>query len=160
MKAFIATLLLASSVWTSSALAQVSSTSPLLGRWALDLSRMPVPPEARPKSVTISFSDAGDGKWSTEVHIVDGSGAESRAKSTYPLDGTPVPVEGSIEADTTAVKTPLPDVLIMTLGKDGAPASTRIFTVAPDGNSQIETAVYFTPEGKPVMRTNYFTRVR
>jgi hypothetical protein len=160
MKAFIATFLLASAMWASPAPARTSSTSPLLGSWALDLSRMPVPPEARPKSVTITFSDAGGGKWSTEVHIVDGSGAESRAKSTYALDGTPVPVEGSIEADMTAVKMPVPDVLIMSLAKGGVPASTRIFTVAGDGNTQIETAVYFTTDGKPVMRTNYFTRVR
>jgi hypothetical protein len=55
---------------------------------------------------------------------------------------------------------PAPHVLVMALGKGGIPASTRIFTVAADGNTQIETAVYFGHNGIPVMRTNYFTRVR
>ena len=32
------------------------TSSPLLGKWVADIGRLPIPVEARPKSVTITFS--------------------------------------------------------------------------------------------------------
>jgi hypothetical protein len=143
------------------ALAHSAGASPLLGSWAVDVSRLPIPPEARPKSVTMTFSQAGGGKWSTHVDIFGGDGSQRHMTSTYALDGTASPITGDkAEADTSAVKTPAPNVMVLALGRAGIPASTRIYTVAPDGKTMIETAVYFGDDGKPVMRTNYFNRVR
>jgi hypothetical protein len=48
----------------------------------------------------------------------------------------------------------------MQLGKNGIPASTRIYTVGTDGNSMIEIVAYFGTDGQPVLRKNYFSRVR
>ncbi|MBN8812470.1 MULTISPECIES: hypothetical protein [unclassified Sphingomonas] len=141
------------------ALAQSAAPSPLLGSWAVDVERLPMPPEARPKSVTISYADIGGGKWRTSVDIV-GKDYENHTAGTYTPDGTPYVVEGSPEADIAAVQLPAPNVLVMVLGKGGIPASTRVYTVAPDGKTMIETAGYIGEGGKPVMRTNYFTRVR
>jgi hypothetical protein len=133
----------------------------LLGRWAVDVSRLPIPAEARPKSVTFTFRDAGASKWSTNVDIISGDGSERHMSATYVPDGTPSPIEGDkVEADTAAVKLPMPNVMVLALGKGGIPASTRVYTVAADGKTMIETAVYFSDDGKPVMRTNYFNRVR
>jgi hypothetical protein len=160
MRSLFAILLFAAAIQTAPATAQTSD-SPLLGRWTVDVSRLPMPPEARPKSVTFTFRDAGAGKWSTNVDIISGDGSERHMSSTYGLDGTPSPIEGDkVEADTGAVKLPTPNVMVLALGKGGIPASTRVYTVAPDGKTMIETAVYFGDDGKPVMRTNYFTRVR
>lgn len=142
------------------ALAQQFAPSPLLGSWAVEVERLPIPPEARPKSVTFTFAEAGDGRWNSEVQIVDGSGASTKGISTYALNGVPAEVQGSPEADTVAVRLPAPSVLVMALAKGGVPGSTRVYAVAPDGKSMVETAVYFTKEGSPVMRTNYFRRVR
>jgi hypothetical protein len=50
--------------------------------------------------------------------------------------------------------------MVLELGKNGMPASTRVYTVAPDGRTMMETAAYIGSDGKPVMRTNYFNRVR
>lgn len=165
MKSFLATLLLAAGLGVSAptaapaADANTPASSPLLGRWAVDVSRLPMPPAARPKSVTLAFADAGGGKWSVNVEIVDAEGAKIRTVSTYPLDGTVATVQGStIEADTGAMKTPTPNVLVLGLGKAGMPASTRVYTIAADGNSMTETAVSF--DGVPVLRTHYFSRVR
>lgn len=135
-------------------------TSPLVGRWSVDLSRLPMPEQARPKSVTIVFGAAGEGKWSTQVEIVDAGGGKTHAESVVSLDGTPMPVQGSTETDIAAAKMPTPDVLVMQLGKNGNPASTRIYAVAADGRTMVETAAYFAQDGKPILRTNYFTRVR
>lgn len=140
--------------------AQSAAPSPLLGSWAVDISRLPIPPEARPKSVTISFSDVGGGKWRTNVDIVAPDGSASHAVSTYTLDGAPAAVTDSPEADMVGMRAPTPDVLVMVLSKGGIPGSTRVYSLTPDRNAMIETAAYFTDDGKPVMRTNYFTRVR
>ena len=55
---------------------------------------------------------------------------------------------------------PQPGVMVITLSKGGAPGSTRIYTVAPDGRTMVETATYFGQDGLPVMRTNYFIRTK
>jgi hypothetical protein len=158
MRVFLAMLLLMGAMPGH---ARASSASPLLGSWAVDVSRLPVPPQARPKSVRITFSDAGGGKWATRVDIFGGDGSERHMTSTYAPDGSAAPIEGdTAEADIGAVKIPAPNVLVLALGKGGMPASTRVYTVAPNGKTMIETATSTGDDGKPVMRTNYFTRVR
>jgi hypothetical protein len=135
--------------------------SPLLGSWSVDVSRLPIPPEARPKSVTIAFADAGHGRWKTDVEILGQDGSERHSWGTSGIDGTPGSVQGDLEeADSAALKLPLPNVMVMQLAKGGIPASTRVYTVTPDGKTMIETAAYVGPDGKPLLRTNYFSRVR
>ncbi|HSX57107.1 MAG TPA: hypothetical protein VLG14_17510 [Sphingomonas sp.] len=160
MKALVATLLLSGVLLATPASTRTAPlASPLLGSWAVDLSRLPMPPEARPKSVTIRYSDAGGGKWRTNVDVIRPDGSEDHAAGTHALDGTSAPVTGNFEADTAAARLPEPNVLIMALAKGGIPASTRVYTVAPDGKTMTEVAVYFR-DGQPVMRTNHFTRVK
>lgn len=159
MKTFFAALLAIVFLAGAPSYAKTAGPSPLVGRWAVDVSRIPVPPAARPKSVTITFGEAG-GKWSTQVVIANADGTKLHSEGTAPLDGTPTPVTGSIEADITAVKMPTPNVLVMQLGKGSVPASTRIYTVAADGKTMIETVAYFEKDGRPGLRTNYFTRLR
>jgi len=144
------------------ALAPVAEpSSPLLGSWAVDVTRLPMQPEARPKHVTFTFSDAGAGKWTTKVDIFGGDGSERHMTSTYALDGTPAEIQGDMaEADTGAVKLPQPNIMVLQLGKNGGPASTRVYVVAPDGKTMIETAAYVGADGKPLLRTNYFNRVK
>jgi hypothetical protein len=160
MKALVATLLLGSALLATPASTRTAQpASPLLGSWAVDLSRLPIPPEARPKSVTITYSEAGDGKWRTNVEVLRNDGSRNHAAGTYWPDGTSFPVEGDLEADTAAVKLPASNVMVQALAKGGVPASMRTYTVAADGRTMTETVVFFTPDGKPVMRTNYFNRV-
>lgn len=160
MNAFVTTLLLAGTALAVPASAQSAAPSPLLGSWAVDLARLPMPPEARPKSVTISYGDAGAGKWRMQVEVQGNDGSRSQAAGTYWPDGTSFPVEGNLEADTAAVRLPAPNVMVQALARGGVPASMRTYTVAADGRTMTETVVFFTPDGKPVMRTNYFNRVR
>jgi hypothetical protein len=134
--------------------------SPLLGRWAVDVSRLPIPPEGRPKSVTIAFDEASAGRWTMRVDIVDGGGRETDASATYTLDGKQIIVSGSPEADAGAARMPTPDVFVLALSKGGVGVSTRIYSAAADGKNMVESAVYFGQDGKPIMRTNYFSRVR
>jgi outer membrane murein-binding lipoprotein Lpp len=158
MKTFAAAVLAALLLPGIASGAKPSRISPLVGRWAVDVSRLPMAPEARPRSVTITFAGSADATWSTQVDIVDAGGNASHATGTTRLDGTPATVTGSAEADVAATTMPTPDVLVMSLAKGGAPANTRIYTVAADGRAMVETAAYFGSDGKPILRTHYFTR--
>jgi hypothetical protein len=161
MKVPFAILLFAGVIQASPTLAQSAAASPLLGTWAVDVARLPIPPEARPKSVKFTFSEVGAEKWSTSVDILGGDGSQRHMVSTYSLDGTATAIQGdTAEADAVAVKVPAPNVMVMALGKGGIPASTRVYTVAADGRTMIETAAYLGNDGKPVMRTNYFARIK
>ena len=141
------------------AMSEEPFVSPLLGTWAVDTSRLPVPPEARPKSVTIIFSQVTPGRLTTRVEVVDPTGALLIAEGTNELNGTTAPVNGNLEADTSAATMPAPTVLVLQLARADVPGSTRIYTVEPDGNSMVETAANFGANGQPVMRFNYFRRV-
>lgn len=160
MKMLLTILLVAAVMPSVPALAGSPHVSRLIGRWAVDVSRMARPPQKRPKSVTITFGDAGSGKWTTQVDVVGLDGSKSHVEGTAPLDGTPAPVSGNFEADVASVKMPEPNVLVMVLAKNKIPGSIRVYTVDSDGKSMVETAAYYAQDGSPIIRTNYFIRIR
>lgn len=136
------------------------AAAPLLGAWSVDVAKLPMPPAARPQRVTITFSAEGADRLRTRVEVVDPAGAKLEADGVTPLDGTPTAVASNFEADMSATTMPRPEVLVMQLAKNGSPASTRIYAVAPDGRSMIETVAYFDANGRPALRRNHFTRLR
>lgn len=134
--------------------------SPLLGSWAIDLGHSQIPPKARPKSVTITYSDAGEGKWRTNVEIIGADGNRIDAVGTYPLDGTTSPSSGYANVDTVAAKLPDPNVMVMAFYKGGMPRTTRTYTVAADGATMTETIVWLNLNGKPEITMNQFHRIK
>ncbi len=160
MKLVAVALLFTAALAQGALAADSRPNTPLFGVWAVDTSRLPMEPAARPKSVTITFSDAGAERLNTKVEVVDPSGNRLEAEGVTPLDGAPTPVKSNFEADVTATIMPRPEVLIMQLAKNGRPASTRIYAVSANGKTMIETVAHFGPNGQPVLRNNYFSRVR
>lgn len=159
MKKLAAILFVLASAFGAPASGRSPDASPLLGDWALDVARLPMPPEARPQRVGIAFDDAGEGKWTMRVDIVYADGAENHVAATNALDGTTTPVEGSNEADIVAMTSPAPGVLVVALGWKGGPASTRVYSVGADGDGMVETSASIGPDGVPLLRTFHFTRV-
>lgn len=137
----------------SHSIAQSGTPSPLLGRWALDVSDLHFPPDATPQSVTMVISDIGQGKWESEGEIRANNGSLIRNEATFALDGTPYPMVGNSEADRVSASTPRPDVLVLALSKAGTDGTTRIYTVSPDGNTALETHVVRNTGGLLEMRT-------
>ncbi len=130
---------------------------PLAGSWSLDTAR--VPEAERPQRVTITFRQAPDGKWTTLVEIVAPDGSSRHAESTAAVDGVPVPISGNMGfIDTAALRQPAPDTLVMTLGKNGTPISTRVYTVGKDRRSMTETIVW-AGDRLPKLETTHFNRV-
>ncbi|MFM5883773.1 MAG: response regulator transcription factor [Novosphingobium sp.] len=141
---------------SQAAVAAAEAHSPLEGQWSLDVMRIPA--EERPRSVTIAFAQAG-GNWHTQVEIVAPDGSVQRAESTASPDGVLVPVSGNMGfIDTASIRQPAPNTLVMTLAKNGAPVSTRVYTAAKDGKTMTETIVWASG-GIPQLETTYFNRV-
>lgn len=138
--------------------AKTPGQSPLVGRWVLEVDKLAMPPEARPKSVTLEFSQAIDGKWTSHVQIVDQADHELHSQSTLSLDGTPGMSSGTYWVDVCAATMPAPGVLVMQFAYQGVPASTRVYTVDKDAKTLTETEAYFKKDGTPVLRIAYFSR--
>lgn len=131
--------------------------APLVGSWSLDVTRIPA--AERPQRVTLSFRVGPDGKWTTIVDMAGPDGISRHAESTAALDGVAVPVTGNMDfIDTVSLRQPAPDTLVMTLGKAGAPISTRVYTVQADRSAMTETIVW-AGNGIPGLETTHFRRI-
>lgn len=134
-----------------------SASSPLTGRWSLDVAR--VPAEERPRKVTIAFQRSADQKWTTQVEIIGPDGQSMQAESTAALDGAAVPITGTMPfIETVSLRQPAPNTLVMTLAKGGAPVSTRVYAVAKDQKWMTETIVW-AGNSVPKLETNHFRRI-
>lgn len=130
---------------------------PLVGNWSLDIMRIPA--GERPRRVTISFRVSPDNRWTTVVDIVGPDGSAQHAESTAELNGVPVPITGDMGfIDTVSLRQPAPNTLVMTLGKNGAPVSTRVYTVQKDRKSMTETIIW-PGNAVPGLETTYFNRI-
>jgi DNA-binding CsgD family transcriptional regulator len=137
--------------------ATAAATSPLTGRWSLDVEKIPA--DERPRAVTIAFTPAAGGRWHTVVTVETPDGALMKAESTAALDGVAVPITGSMAGiDSVSLRQPDANTLVMTLGKGGQRVSTRVYTVAADRLTMTETIVW-AAEGMPPMVTTSFHRV-
>jgi DNA-binding CsgD family transcriptional regulator len=134
-----------------------AATSPLAGRWSLDVAK--IPEAERPVAVTIAFEPVVGGRWHTVVTIETPDGVLRKAESTAALDGVAVPVTGSMaEIDSVSLRQPDANTLVMTLGKSGQRVSTRVYTVAAHGLTMTET-IAWAAGGMPQMVTTTFYRV-
>lgn len=137
--------------------AAAAKQPPLVGRWSLDVAR--IPEDERPQRVTIDFRIAPDHKWTTHVEIVAADGSTMHAESSAATDGVPVATSGNMPfIDTVSLRHPSPDTLVMTLGKNGAPVSTRVYTVGKDRKAMTETIIWAST-GIPKLETTTFNRV-
>ena len=137
--------------------AAVTSNSPLAGTWSLNVERIPA--DERPGRVSIRFGETPDGKWMIHVEMVGPDGTTRYGDSIAAADGVQVPISGNMDfIDSVSLRQPGPNTLVMTLGKQGAPVSTRVYTVSKDRKSMTETIVWANQK-IPELETTYFNRV-
>lgn len=133
-------------------------TLPLVGKWSLDVSRLP--PDERPRSVTLDFRVSADQEWTGQAEIVAADGSRQHSEATGPADGTPVPLTGNMSfADKVSMRQPAPNTLVLTFTKAGDPVSTRVYTIEEDRKSMKETIIW-AGDVTPRMVTTYFKRIR
>lgn len=135
--------------------------SPILGEWELDLTRMPDNYGPPPKRVTFTFKDVGAGQWRTEIDITAPDDSVRHMAIQYRRDGKMVAGEGDTsEADSAAVNSPAPNVLVMSLSKNRTLGSVRVYAVSADGKEMTEAAANVDDKGAPFVRTFHFRRIR
>lgn len=135
--------------------------SPFLGEWELDLTRMPDTYGPPPKRVTFVFKDVGAGQWRTEVDITAPDDSVRHMAVQYRRDGKMVKSEGDMsEADSVAVNSPAPNVLVLNLARNKALGSVRVYAVSADGKEMTESAADVGSAGEPFVRNFHFRRVR
>lgn len=141
--------------------APAAEQSPFLGTWELDLGRMPATYGPPPKRVTYSFEDIGSGEWLTKVDITAPDGSVRHIAVRYRRDGRAVQGEGdTADADSAAMNSPAPNVLVMSLAKDEALESVRVYAVSEDGGEMTESAADVDGSGVPFVRNFHFRRIR
>ena len=137
--------------------AAASHQLPLVGKWSLDVSRIPA--DERPRSVTLDFRVSADQVWTGQSEIVASDGSRQHAEATGPADGTPVTLTGNMTfADKVSMRQPAPNTLVLTFTKDGNPVSTRVYTIEEDRKSMKETIIW-AGNVTPRMVTTYFKRI-
>jgi len=132
--------------------AQQPAASPFFGQWKLETASTPTSGDAAPAGVTAEFADGGAGIWNTTYVITAKDGSARRMTSRERLDGKAVPIAGDqTVADSVAMTTPSPGILVMGLTKGGTLASVRVYTVSADGSEMIENATFVGDDGKPMV---------
>ena len=134
--------------------------SPFLGRWELDLSRMPATYGPPPRRVLYTFEDAGAGMWRTTIDITAPDGSVRHMAVRYARNGSASAGEGDLsEADSAAINQPAPNVLVMSLSKNKMLGSVRVYAVSSDGKEMTESAAATNPAGAPFVRNFHFRRL-
>lgn len=140
---------------------RVTAPSPFTGRWELDLTRMPSTYGPPPKRVVYDFQDISGGKRRLTVDITGQDDSVRHMAVSYRPDGTTARSEGETsEADSAAIMTPAPNVLILNLARAKMPGSVRVYIVSASGNEMIESAAALDAQGEPFVRNFHYTRLR
>lgn len=138
-----------------------STASPFFGQWELDLTRLPGTYGPAPHRVVYDFQAIGDGKWHVTVDITDRDDSVRHMAVSARPDGTMALSEGENgEADSAALMTPTPNVIIINLVRQKMLGSVRTYIVSPDGKEMTESAAAATGEGTPFVRNFHYKRLR
>lgn len=138
----------------------VTAQSPFLGKWELDLTRMPDSYGPAPKKVIYTFEDVGSDQWRTKIDITASDGGIRHIAVQYRRDGQMVQGEGdSTDGESAAVNAPAPNVLVMSLANNKSLESVRVYAVSADGQEMTESAADVTAEGVPFVRNFHFKRL-
>lgn len=139
---------------------RAAAPSRFLGRWQLDLSRMPATYGPPPERVVYRFEQVAGGEWRTTVDITGRDHSVRHMAVRYRPDGTAARGEGETsEADSAAILLPAPNVLVMNLARNKMPASVRVYTLSADGKEMTEAAADLDGSGEPFIRTFRFKRL-
>lgn len=128
----------------------------LLGTWSVDVARLQQPDP--PRSVTITWAEAGEGRYRMTVVIEAPDGSKTTAEGVFTPDGSASKAVGSLDVDIASMTMPNSHTLVMGAGFAGHPASSRVFTLADDGKHMIETVIRHLPDGTPYSRVFHWTR--
>ncbi len=129
----------------------------LMGTWKLDVAKSKFSPGPAPKSMTITYSPAGEGM-KIVVDLVPGDGPAQHWEMSGAYDGKDHPVTGNPNADTISMKRVDDLHGESTFKKGGKVSATNTRTLSADGKTLTIVSKGTTADGKPRMDTQVFTK--
>ena len=129
----------------------------LAGTWKLDAAKSKFSPGPAPKSMTVTYTPAGDGV-KIVVDVTPGDGPAQHWEMSGAYDGKDNPVKGNPNADTISMKR-IDDLQgESTFKQAGKVTSTNTRTLSADGKTLTIVSKGTTADGKPRLDTQVFTK--
>lgn len=134
-------------VFASNAAAQAPAA--MMGTWKLNTAKSKFTPGPAPKSTTIVYAPAPEGRISIVVDVTPAEGEPMHWEATVADDGKDYPMKGNPNADSISYKRV--DALngTTTWKKDGKVTGTNTRRLSADGKTLTITSKGTTPDGKP-----------
>jgi hypothetical protein len=129
----------------------------LIGTWKLDVAKSKFSPGPAPKSMTATYSAAGD-TMKIVVDIVPAEGAAQHWEMSAAYDGKEYPVTGNPNADVIALKKIDDTHGESTFKKGGKVTSVNSRTLSADGKTLTIVSKGTTVDGKPRLDTQVFSK--
>jgi len=129
----------------------------LIGTWKLNVAKSKFSPGPPPKSMTITYSAAGDGV-KIVVDLTPGTGASQHWEMTGTYDGKDMPVTGNPEADMISMKKIDDRHGESTFKKGGKVAATNTRVLSSDGKTLTITSKGTNAQGQARNDVQVFER--
>ena len=120
----------------------------LFGTWTLDLAKSTFSPGPAPKSMTITYTPAGE-SLKIEVEAVSAEGATQRWGMTGAYDGKEYPVTGNPDADTIVLRSIDARRGESTFSKGGKVMAVNKRTLSADGKTLTIATTGVNGKGQP-----------
>jgi hypothetical protein len=128
--------------------ARAQAPKGLEGTWKLNAAKSKFSPGPAPKSMTVTYTPAGDGM-KIVVDVVPAEGAAQHWEMSGSYDGKEYPVTGNPDADTISLKK-IDDLRgESTMKKDGKVRAINTRVLSADGKTLTITSKGTTAQGQP-----------
>jgi hypothetical protein len=121
----------------------------LMGTWKLNTARSKFTPGPAPKSMTVVYSAAPEGRMSIVVDLTPAEGASLHWEVTVADDGKDYPVKGNPNFDTLSFSRIDDHTSETIFKKNGKVIATNTRTLSADGKTLTITNKGTTADGKP-----------
>jgi hypothetical protein len=127
------------------------------GTWKLNVAKSKFSPGSAPKSVTITYTAAGDGM-KIVVHQVPATGPDQHWEMTASYDGKDYPVKGNPNADTISLQKSEGLKSQSTFKKGGKVTAVNMRTLSADGKTLTIEVKGTDEKGQAVHNIQVFER--
>jgi hypothetical protein len=143
----------------TAALVSVNAQAPIpgLATWKLNVAKSKFSPGPAPKSLTVTFSAAGQGVRA----VIDGVGPDGSKvhwEYTANFDGKPYPVTGNGDGDMVVMKRVDANTIETAYTLKGKPTVVNRRTVSADGKTMTVTSTGTNAQGQKVNNMQVFER--
>lgn len=135
----------------------VRAQDKIAGTWKLNVAKSKFSPGPAPKSMTVTYTPAGD-TMKIVVDMVPADGAAQHWEMSGKYDGSDGKITGNPNADTVSFKRIDANTAESTFKLKGKVTATNHRSLSADGKTLTIVSKGTTPDGKPRMDTQVFEK--